>query len=136
MLFNFMSYTDDERQMAEEHLVESIKNDLLSVPYDQLPSADERVVIVDTICECFFEKFNVMPSSLALYYLSNFVLLEDIKNPLSNKRKRENAFLSSRQIKTRYNKEYTAPTVERTKETLNQFINVTTPTFTGNIDAE
>ena len=106
MQFDFSSYTVEQRTQANIDLRSYLKKTALKIPYTEIPCSTVRSAEVDKVCEDFFDVFGQYPDSTNLYYLSNYVLLEDIKDPDRSKRKNKDAFLSPRQWRSRYSREF------------------------------
>ena len=106
MQFDFSSYNVEQRTQANIDLRNYLKKTALKIPYTEIPCSTVRSAEVDKVCEDFFDVFGQYPDSTNLYYLSNYVLLEDIKDPDRSKRKNKDAFLSPRQWRSRYSREF------------------------------
>lgn len=105
MQFDFSSYTVEQRTQANNDLRSYLKQTALKIPYTEIPCPTVRSAEVDRVCEEFFDVFGQYPDSTNLYYLSNYMLLEDIKDPDRSKRQNKDAFLSPRQWRSRYSRE-------------------------------
>ena len=106
MRFDVSSYTVEQRTQANNDLRSYLKKTALKIPYTEVPCSTVRSAEVDKVCEEFFDVFGQYPDSTNLYYLSNYMLLEDIKDPDRSKRKNKDAFLSPRQWRSRYSREF------------------------------
>lgn len=132
MLFN--QYSLDEIVLAEEQLTSFIKEELLSIQLDQLPCSSDRVVEVEDITEEFFTHFGQYPNSKILYYLSNYILLSDLKNGAWNKSGNPDSFLSPVQLRRRKRHEHSFQQEMLDKKYVQNVHNIATAKFTGNFE--
>lgn len=98
-------YSVENQQEAVNDLFHYIKEELLKTPLSELDSVASRVEVVNEVIEAFYAQFGVFPPSNILYHLSNYLLIEDIKDTSPYKSKKSYSFLSPRQLRTRYSKE-------------------------------
>lgn len=134
LMLDFSLYSAEESVQVETLLIEFIKDDLLKTPLEKIPPVETRVNKVDELTESFYQHFGRYPSSVALYYLSNYILLEDIKDKDPYKIRQENAFHSPRQLRLRFSREYSTQCAVLDYEFTQRVHNIAIPKFTGNVD--
>jgi len=110
MQFNLQGYTVEQRTKANIDLRSYLKKTALKLPYAEIPCDSVRAAEVNRVCEEFYAVFGQFPDSTNLYYLSNYVLLLDIRSTNKWKSRNKYAFLSPRQWRYRYSKEFPAET--------------------------
>ena len=76
------------------------------------PSIPERNEILETLFDAYIEQTGEVPDGVQIHRLANWLLLEDLKNNHPDKVSREEyPFLTKRQLRTRYNREYADDTI-------------------------
>lgn len=106
-MFDCSCYVVEAEVQANLDLKCFLKDTLLKIDLDSLPDTPTRVQQVDSITEEFYQYFGSYPSSVNLYYLSNYLLQDYLKSP--NKKKSDpDAILSRRQQRARYSKEFSS----------------------------
>lgn len=108
MQFDLSGYTVEQVTAANSDLRNYLCNTVLKMQYVDIPSDSDRVAAVDNLCESFYNHFGKYPNSVNLYYLSNYVLLKDIKSNGGYKKRSKVFFLSPRQLRSRYSREFSA----------------------------
>lgn len=108
MIENFTFNIDDYSAYTEanEALNEFLYRKTLRTKLEDLPTQEVLNSFVEKVTEAFFEKFDMFPSKANRGLLANVCLLYSIKSKKSNKNREEDSFLSSRQLKTRANIEF------------------------------
>lgn len=134
MQFDLTVYPVESLALAEADLISFVKDTLLKTDINLVDPAEKRVELVDQITEEFFIQFGKFPSPKVLYYLSNYILIEEIKSTHSGKRQREDAFLSPRQIVSRSKREHSITTDVLDVVHSKHLHQIATPKFTGNIE--
>lgn len=134
MLINYSKYTVDELVYANEELKDAVKRYLIKPKLTEQETVAVRGQVCDVIIESFYAYFGQFPDPVVLYYLSNYMMIDFIKEPRSNKSKQEGSFKTPRQLRTVGVKEKTmeeqglsALQFKRNSGTVNK-------KFTGNFD--
>jgi len=98
--FNLDKYTENQWKIADTDLKESLKDWINNTKFEELPTQLQLNKSCEAVTEAFFSKFDRMPGSTSLYYLSNYCLLHTIKNKKKSKFD-DDAFLSPSQLHRR-----------------------------------
>lgn len=99
--FDFTIYQQEERTAACLAFSEYVKSKLLSKSVQELPPIEQRNAEVTHYTECFFQHFGENMHTVCLYYLSNYLLLDYIKDRNVYKARDEGSFLSPNQLTKR-----------------------------------
>lgn len=135
MLFDFSVYSPEEIHQANLDFSAFFQKEIATISEKNLPSSCIRVQQVEELTESFYEHFGEHMNTVCLYYLSNYILQDFIKNKLYNKTaKQENGFLSPRQLYTRNKTEISYPVEVIDGCRVNSLFNIARPKRTVNID--
>lgn len=110
--FDFTVYHKEDVRKCNEDFKEFLLDGLLRCSLETMPDSETRVALTEKFTEDYFAHFGQHMHSVNLYYLSNFCMLDFIKNKSYNKTAtQENGFLSPRQLYGRCAKEPALTTV-------------------------
>ncbi len=105
-MFDFTGYSQEEIKTANLEFSEFIQSNALKLKVENLPDIETRIYEVETVTENFFNHFGQHMNTVCLYYLSNYLLQDFIKEPSRTKTlQQDNGFLSPRQLAHRKSKE-------------------------------
>lgn len=134
MLFDFSAYQPDEVHQANMDFSAYFQKEIATIGESKLPASAVRVQQVEELTEAFYSHFGEHMNTVCLYYLSNYILQDFIKNKLYNKTTtQENGFLSPRQLYTRNKTELAYPVEILDVCRVNSLFNITRPKRTVNM---
>lgn len=134
-MFDFSCYSQDDLRQANLDFSEFLKDVILKIPADILPSTEERVQQVEEVTEAFYAHFGEHLNTVNLYYLSNYLLQDFIQQKSRSKvTKQENGFLTPRQLASRQRRELAYPVETMDIYRVNSLFSIARPKRTVNID--
>lgn len=132
--FDFTAYSLDDRTKACLDFSDYVKSKLLKTRLADLPPIEERNAIVTEYTESYYNHFGETMHTVCLYYLSNYLLLDFIKDPRVFKSKDEGSFLSPRQLATRAEKELPVSNEFMSALRADYLFNISRPVLKVNMD--
>jgi len=134
-MFDFTGYSHDELRQANLDFSAYMKDVVLKISLTDLPPAEVRVQQVEDVTEAYYTHFGEHMNSVCLYYLSNYLLQDFIKQPKRNKTmNEEDGFFTPQQLAERQRRELSYPVEVLDAIRVNSLFSIARPKRTVNID--